>query len=232
MRHKNVILLALTLFYTGLAELQAQTVQDIEGNVYRTVTIGVQVWMAENLKTTKLNDNTSLPLVTDKAAWGALATPGYTWYDNDESVNKVPYGALYNWHAVKTNNLCPAGWHVPSNSEWTILTSYLTSNGFGYRGTGITKSMANKSGWTESASEGTPGNDQASNNSSGFTAIPGGYRNYSGAFFNLGSHSYWWSSTETSATHAFIRIIFNGDGSVTKFGNDKRAGISVRCIRD
>ena len=111
MQYKNVILFAVTLFYIGLTGLQAQTVKDIDGNVYKTVTIGKQVWMAENLKTTKYNDGTSISLVTDSTAWKALITPAYSWYNNDIA-NKEIYGALYNWFAVKTNKLCPAIWGV------------------------------------------------------------------------------------------------------------------------
>jgi hypothetical protein len=100
--------------------LQAQTVKDIDANVYKTVNIGKQVWMAENLKTTKYNDGSTIPLVTENTAWESLTTPAYCWYNNDIA-NKEVYGALYNLYAVITNKLCPIGWHVPSNKEWTTL---------------------------------------------------------------------------------------------------------------
>ena len=112
---------------SGLSNVVTATpnVVDIDGNVYHTVTIGTQVWMVENLKTTKYNDGTAIPLVTDNTAWGALTTPGYCWYNNDSATYKNTYGALYNWYAVNTGKLAPTGWHVPTDSEWTVLTTYL-----------------------------------------------------------------------------------------------------------
>ena len=112
---------------SGLSNIVTATpnVVDIDGNVYHTVTIGTQVWMVENLKTTRYNDGTAIPLVTDGTAWAALTTPGYCWYNNDSATYKNTYGALYNWYAVNTGKLAPTGWHVPTDSEWTVLTTYL-----------------------------------------------------------------------------------------------------------
>jgi hypothetical protein len=121
------------MLFIGLTGLHAQTVKDIEGNVYKTITIGNQVWMAENLKTTKLNDGTGIPIVTENSSWEAINTPAYCYYDNNSSNNSV-YGALYNWYAVKTNKLCPKGWHVPYDKEWTNLKPLLG----GYRGSDAT----------------------------------------------------------------------------------------------
>jgi hypothetical protein len=121
MQHKYLKLFLIAMFCLWLSGLQAQTIRDIDGNVYKTVTIGKQVWMAENLKTSKYNDGRAIPLVTDNTAWEALNTPAYCWYDNDESANKTKCGALYNWFAVNTNKLCPTGWHVPNDREWTNL---------------------------------------------------------------------------------------------------------------
>jgi len=101
------------------------TVTDIDGNVYHIVAIGTQVWMAENLKTTKYNDGTFIPLVTDSTAWGNLSTPGYCWYNNDAATYKNTYGALYNWFTVNTGKLSPKGWHIPSDTEWETLITYL-----------------------------------------------------------------------------------------------------------
>jgi hypothetical protein len=100
-------------------------VKDIDGNVYDTVTVGTQTWMVENLKTTRYNDGTAIPLVTKSVAWETLSTPGYCWYNNDESTYKAPYGALYNWYTVNTGKLCPTGWHVPGDSEWIVLIDFL-----------------------------------------------------------------------------------------------------------
>ena len=105
-------------------EKEPEIVTNIEGNVYKTVTIGSQVWMSENLKTTKLNDGTDIPSVTSNTEWAELSTPGYCYYDNSWS-NALIYGALYNWHTVNTGKLCPTGWHVPTDEEWTTLITYL-----------------------------------------------------------------------------------------------------------
>ncbi|MEI6047856.1 MAG: FISUMP domain-containing protein [Bacteroidota bacterium] len=220
------------------------TVSDIDGNTYNTVTIGSQVWMAENLKTTKYNDNSTIPPVTDNTAWAAATTGAYSDYNNDP-VNSTTYGRLYNWYAVDNNaatkvasnggkNVCPTSWHVPSDAEWTTLTDYLTNNGYGYEGSGsdIAKSMASTSGWVTDPTAGNVGNDQASNNSSGFTALPGGYRFYSGAYYFIGYYGYWWCSTEYSATYAWTRYMYYGNATVGRSHDDKRSGFSVRCVRD
>jgi uncharacterized protein (TIGR02145 family) len=224
--------------------LQAGQLSDIDGNVYNSVTIGTQVWMKENLKTTKYNDGSSIPNVTADATWAALTTGAYSDYSNTPG-NSTTYGRLYNWYAVDNNastkaasnggkNICPTGWHVPSEAEWTTLTTYLTNNGYGYGGSGndIVKSMAATSGWTTTATAGAAGNDQASNNSSGFTALPGGYRLSYGAYVYVGGRGGWWSSTEYSTTYAWYRDMgYNSTNVVGDFG-DKQDGFSVRCLRD
>lgn len=214
-----------------LTEVQ---VKDADGNIYNTVTIGTQTWMTENLKTTKYNDGAEITLVTDSAGWAVLTTPAYCWYNNDENNNKNTFGALYNWYAVETNKLCPAGWHVPANEDWTTLEDYLTNNGYGYEGSGndIAKSIAAASGWLANDTAGNVGNDQASNNKSGFAASQGGYRFSYGTFLYNGSYGKWWSSSESSETSAFIRFIFSGSSIVNSYANQKRNGFSVRCLKD
>ena len=186
------------------------TITDVENNTYNTVKIGTQVWMSENLKTTKYNNGTAITNVTGNAVWLALTTGAYSDYNNTPA-NSTTYGRLYNWYAVDNNaatkaasnggkNVCPTGWHVPTDAEWTTLTDYLIANGYNWDGTAtfdrIAKSMEATSGWTTYATAGTVGNDQASNNSSGVTALPGGYRYYNGTYSNFGYYGYWWSSTE------------------------------------
>jgi uncharacterized protein (TIGR02145 family) len=180
MQYKIEILFAITLFCIGLTEPKAQTVKDIDGNIYKTVTIGTQVWIVENLKTTKYSNGDSIGTTTPATL--DITTekiPKYQWsYDGDER-NVATYGRLYTWYAASDNrNLCPTGWHLPTDSEWTTLTDYLTNNGYGYKGTAseITKSMAATSGWTTNSIEGNVGNDQMRNNKSGFSAFAGGYR--------------------------------------------------------
>ncbi len=221
------------------------TVTDADGNIYNTTTIGTQVWMKENLKTTKYNDGTAIPNITDNNAWAASTTGAYCDYSNTP-VNSNTYGRLYNWYTVDNNaatkvvsnggkNVCPTGWHVPSDDEWTTLTDYLTNNGYGYGGSGsnIAKSMAATSGWTTNTIAGTVGNNQADNNSSGFSALPGGSRDYyNGAFADAGDNGLWWSSTATSSTYAFYRYIIYSNTLILSNLGYVQGGLSVRCLRD
>jgi uncharacterized protein (TIGR02145 family) len=195
------------------------TIQDIEGNVYNTVKIGTQWWMAENLKTTKYNDNTSIPLVTDNTMWYSLSSPGYCWYNNNIT-HKNTYGALYNWYTANTDKLCPTGWHVASDAEWTTLTNYLGGEldaGGKLKETGTVH-------WTSSNGGVT--------NETGFTALPGGYRIYGGEFYLIGDNGCWWSSTESSTSNAWSRLMEAGFWSVTRNGWVKRIGLSIRCVKD
>jgi len=125
MQKGNVKLFSALLFCIGLTECHTNSLKDIDGNSYKTVTIGSQVWMAENLKTTKYNDGTSIPMIPENNAWTGLTSPAFSWYNNDSTENKKTYGALYNWYTVNTNKLCPTGWHVPADAEWMTLTTYL-----------------------------------------------------------------------------------------------------------
>jgi uncharacterized protein (TIGR02145 family) len=198
---------------------------------YNSYSIGTQVWMAENLKTTKYNEGTAVPLITDRAAWAALSTPGYCWYNNDASYIDT-YGALYNWFTVKTGKLCPAGWHVPSDPEWTTLTQYLTNNGYGYGGIGsdIAKSIAATSGWAAYSVAGTVGNDQLSNNSSGFSARRIGWRENYGTNGVDEYRCYWWSATEGISIMGLAPSIYNNSPNVFRQSYYKQYGFSVRCL--
>jgi uncharacterized protein (TIGR02145 family) len=188
---------------------------DIEGNIYNTVTIGTQTWMAENLKTTRYKNGTTIPLVTDNTAWAGLTSPGYCWYNNDEAANKATYGALYNWYTVNTGNLCPTGWHVPSDAEWTTLTAYLG-------GKNVAGGKLKETGTAHWASPNTGATNETS-----FTALPGGARYYLGSYFNFGSYGYWWSSNEPS----FWFLLYFGS-YVSKGVDYKKISCSVRCLRD
>ena len=213
------------------------TVTDVDGNIYNTITIGTQVWMKKNLKTTKYSNGdligTNTPATLDISL---ETTPKYQWaYDGNES-NVAIYDRLCTWFAVSdSHNICPTGWHVPTDPEWTTLTDYLTNNGYSYGGStsDIAKSMAATSGWTTYTTAGTVGNDQASNNSSGFSALPGGSRSsYNGAFVDVGDNGLWWSSMETLATYAFFRYMLYVNSVVLGNYCDKTTGLSVRCLRD
>ena len=156
-------------------------IRDIDGNAYSAVTIGTQVWMVQNLKTTKYNDGTSIPLVTDPTAW-TLGTDEYCWYNNNAK-NKTPYGALYSWYAVNTGKLAPAGWHVATDAEWAVLVAYLG-------GDNSAGGPLKEAGTTHWASP-----NAGATNSSEFSALPGGVRSGDGTFADSSGWGYWWSST-------------------------------------
>ncbi|MFA5818585.1 MAG: FISUMP domain-containing protein [Bacteroidales bacterium] len=194
------------------------TITDVDGNTYSTVTIGTQVWMDSNLKTTKFNDGTAIPLVTDNTTWSWTSTPGYCWYNN-AAANKNTYGALYNWYTVSTLILCPTGWHVPSDAEWTTLTTYLGGEslaGGELKETGTTHWLSPNTGAT---------------NASGFTAVPGGHRNNYGSFFYVGIGGYWWTSSGYGS-YSWSRSILNDKSNVNRSYYYRQGGSSVRCLRD
>jgi uncharacterized protein (TIGR02145 family) len=207
------------------------TVTDADGNTYPTLTIGTQVWMAENLRTTKYNDGTAIPLVKDDTAWANIynnntKAPAMCWYNNDQATyTSNKYGVLYNWYAVSptTNggkNVCPTGWHVPSDAEWTTLTDFL--GGASVAG----GKMKTVSGWYINGN-GT--------NESGFSCVPGGYRSASasGAFGQIGNVSYLYSSSEsTSNYNAWGRNLNYGNSGVYRGDGFKENALSVRCLRD
>jgi uncharacterized protein (TIGR02145 family) len=199
--------------------LPPNSVTDIDGNVYNTVTIGTQVWMAENLRTTKYNDNTAIPNITDTTAWKALTTPAYCWYNNDASTYKANYGALYNWYTVNTGKLAPKGWHVPTDAEWTTLTTYLG-------GAAVAGGKLKETGtvhWID---------NMYATNETGFTALPGGLRWEDGLFYNVGVIGKWWSATEFLTNNAWYRQMYSKDSDVERYGYFKRPGFSVRCVKD
>lgn len=202
-------------------------VADIEGNLYSTVTIGTQVWMAENLKTTQYNDDTPIPNITADEEWIVLTTPAYCWFGNNIS-NKVTYGALYNWYVVGTGKLCPDGWHVPNDEEYKTLEKVLgmstdQADLWNWRGTDQGSKMKSTSGWTE-AGNGT--------NSSGFNGLAGGYRfGATGAFNALGILTYWWSSEHNVDQGVYRRLDYDNSG-VYRSVTSKRGGKYVRCIKN
>jgi uncharacterized protein (TIGR02145 family) len=161
----------------SFADAIVDSVTDADGNVCHAIQIGSQVWTVENRWTTKLNDGTQIPHVTDGGRWSFLTTPGYCFYGNTTNTSdKTKYGVLYNWSAVNTGKLAPAGWHVPSDSEWDTLQNFLIANGYNYDGTRtgnkIAKAMAAKTDWNSFVSAGAIGNDLSKNNASGFSALP------------------------------------------------------------
>ena len=214
------------LFAVGFSGCNTNTVKDIEGNKYKTVNIGTQVWMTENLKTTRYNDGTGIEQVKKYEDWKLLNTPAYCWYNND-STNKEEYGALYNWFAVNTKKLCPKGWHVPSDEEWKTLYAFLGEDG----NAGLALKEAGLSHWRRP--------NAGANNSSGFRALPGGYRDYEGPFNLLRADGFWWTSSESNwyssggpPTMAFYRNLRYNDNDLFRSASPKTFGFCVRCVMD
>lgn len=218
------------------------SITDIEGNVYKTVQIGDQVWMAENLRTTRYNDGIAIPNVIINSVWVSLKTGAYRWYENNSFRYKDLYGALYNWYTVKTGKLCPVGWHVPSDEDWIKLEmelgmpsveAYSWGEFFGIdaRGTDQGSQMKAMAGWTEW--EGIDGNGT---NTSGFTALPAGESGWGGNW-NAYVYTYycgegicttWWDSTSEGGG----RAITGADDGVIRGVYPAFCGLSVRCLRD
>jgi uncharacterized protein (TIGR02145 family) len=212
------------------------TVTDIDGNVYNTVLIGSQCWMKENLKTTAYSNGSAIPNVTSSSAWETLTTGAYVWYDND-IYWKDRYGALYNWHAIAdTNGLCPAGWHVPTNDEWTALTDYIggTVSPHGNELKSCRQVNSPLGGGCNTSEH--PRWDEDDNHwgtdDYEFSGLPGGYRALDGVFNAIGGNGFWWSSTETFSNAAWFRSLKYSNGHVGKYDYSKRDGYSIRCLRD
>jgi uncharacterized protein (TIGR02145 family) len=207
---------------------EEMTVTDIDGNVYKTVTIGTQVWMAENLKTTKYKDGKKIPLITKNSESANPPTPAYYWYDNDEASYKKTYGALYNWYTVNTGKLCPEGWHVPTEVEFNSLIAYL--GGMSIAGGKLKE--AGTAHW-ESPNIGAT-------NETGFTALPGGERSTVYDYWECSDiqiRGVWWSSTEN--TDEFAGQGVAGQLLLENVQNEayiqykvEQCGLSVRCIKD
>jgi uncharacterized protein (TIGR02145 family) len=198
---------------------------DADGNIYTTVTIGTQVWMKENLKVSKYRNGDAIPTNLTDAAWGATTSGAYAIYNNDAAYNTT-YGKLYNFYAVAdSRNLCPVGWHVPSDAEWTTLENFLggqTIAGGKMKSTGT--KQAGTGLWQAPNTEAT--------NSSGFSGLPGGYRYYNGSYYTIGFGGYWWSSTEYSTALAWGRLLGSESGYSDRFNYNRHDGRSVRCLRD
>jgi uncharacterized protein (TIGR02145 family) len=194
-------------------------ITDIDSNKYQTVEIGTQMWMRENLKTTKYNDGFSIPEISDSLTWGSIYVGALCWYNNDPATNKDMYGALYNWYAVNTGKLCPAGWHVPDEAELITLFDYLG-------GGGIAGGKLKETGTVHWLS------NFYSTNESGFTALPGGLRTYYGAFMGLGASGYWWAASGNNNAITTVFNLYSFPYVNTMKGLDKRSGSSVRCLKD
>ena len=203
---------------TGLDEAYCGTVTDIDGNVYNTVIIGDQVWMAENLIVTHYRNGDEIPTGYSNNDWTTLSTGAYAVY-SDNSANVVTYGNLYNWYALDDNRkIAPEGWHIPTDDEWQVVVDYLGGNPGG---------KLKKTGTTHWSSPNT-----GATNESGFTALPGGYRVFGGSYNYMGTFCYFWSSTETNTSSGWYRKLYYNSSEVHRVRNNKHYGFSVRCVRN
>jgi len=197
----------------------SETIKDIDGNVYHTVTIGKQVWMKENLKVTHYRNGKEITNVVNDLQWQYLTTGAYVWFDYDIT-NKNTYAALYNWDAVNdSSNLAPIGWHVPSDEEWSILADALGGN-----------SMAGKLLETGIKHWASPNN--VATNSSGFTALPCGSYGTGTGFNGLGTYTYFWSSTMDTPWRSWMRALHSDDPTIHQYTKPSTDCCSVRCVKN
>jgi uncharacterized protein (TIGR02145 family) len=207
------------------------TVTDIDGNVYTTIKIGSQWWMAENLRVTHYRNGNDIPNVTDSSAWQALISGAYCHYNND-STNVAIYGRLYNWYAVNDNrNIAPAGWHVPTDAEWKQLEMYLGMNqsetdSIYWRGTDEGGKLK-ENGTIHWNSPNT-----GATNESGFTALPGGFRGTNATYEGIGGDAVYWSSTQASSGYAWYRYLYYYSSRAYRQNDHMYYGFSIRCVRD
>lgn len=210
-------------------QVETSNITDIDGNKYKTVKIGTQWWMAENLRTSKYRNGKSIPNITERMTWSHLrdgwGNPGlgaYCNFSNDTDYSST-YGSLYNWDAVNTGDLCPAGWHVPNDAEWLTLIDYVG-------GEKIAGKMLKEKGttyWKDSHYSEAHAIDGID-----FSAIGGFYRKYNGDFIGIGYQSDWWSSTEKDKHNAWYFSMYHDKGGITKYDCSKKNGFFVRCVAD
>lgn len=212
-----------SVFYGNMIQITTLNntfVDPRDGRNYKMITIGTQTWMAENLNTIKYNDGTDIPQVTNPSSWNYIETPAYCWYENNQELFGETYGPLYNWYVVNTGKLCPLGWHVPSDSEWTTLVNYC----------GGDQIAGNKLKEIKNFHWSYP--NTGADNESGFTALPGGFRDYNGDFITVNLLGYWWCSSEGGDWCAWYRYMHKDFPNVFRLNGNKQYGLSVRCIKD
>ena len=204
------------------------TVQDIDGNLYQTITIGNQWWMAENLNVSHYCNGDSIPQVQDLEQWINLTTGAWCYYENDPA-NGEKYGRLYNWYAVSDpRGLAPKGWHVPTDEDWKELEMALgmipaEGDTQGWFGTDEGIKLKSTSGWNDNGN---------GSNSSGFSALPGAYRGMSGSFFQLGNFAMFWSSSDYGWDLVWYRALRGINSQIRRKLGTKIRGFSVRCVKD
>jgi uncharacterized protein (TIGR02145 family) len=207
------------------SDLTYGSMTDQEGNVYKTIVIGAQEWMAENLNTSIYRNGDAIATGLDNAAWSSTDIGAWSYYNNDAS-NACPYGKLYNWYTcVDARGLCPVGWHVPSDAEWTVLADFLG-------GESVAGGKMKTTGTVEAGTGLWNAPNTDATNSSGFSSAPSGDRYNDGIFYNIGNVTYWWSSSEIGANLSLGRGLNVLSESISRFEDYTVAGFSVRCLRD
>lgn len=228
-KHFSAILLCFIFAFTicSWTSAQSTTVKDIDGNIYTQLTIGTQTWLKENLRTTRFNDGTPVPRVTGNKEWGGRTSPGYCWYNNDSTSNSGIYGALYNWYAVAEKKLCPAGWHIPGDADYTVLENTLG----GSNEAGSKMKEKGTSHWQSF--------DTGSTNESAFSLRPSGYRLSNGSFTGMGLYCFLWTTSECFSgieeyytRFAWGRYLCYYNSLVHRYYFEKKYGFSVRCLKD
>jgi uncharacterized protein (TIGR02145 family) len=217
---KNEILLWVSLAFFSFTR-QAQTVTDYDGNVYDIVAIGNQQWMKQNLKVTHFRNGIIIPNVAGNSSWANLTTAARCYYNNDSVAYDSVYGVLYNWYTVNNaNNLCPEGWHVPSDAEWTAVETFLG-------GSSTAGGMMKEAGTLHWKSPNT-----GATNESGFTGLPGGMLGVNYTFQTLNENGLWWTSTANNSTSAWSRYFWYLFAGVDRNPTPKTIALSVRCLKD
>ncbi len=227
----SVIVIAI---YGQSAPKSDSTVLDIDGNVYRTVKIGEQMWMVENLKTSHYRNGDSIPCVVSGSDWESLSTGACCYYNNDEK-NIPVYGRLYNFYAVRdSRNIAPIGWHIATREDWEDLKLYLSSAALAVTDTMdyVSKLIASKEFWLESQLSFAAGNQPEKNNTMGFNAMPGGYRHNSGQYKRIGIVAEWWCNYAAEGPMALSKSIWYDSPSLGTGLGFKMRGLSVRCVKD
>lgn len=212
--------------------IEGDPISDNDGNTYKTVIIGTQTWMKENLKTTKFADESLIGTTSPATLYisnDSIAT--YQWVYGGTESNEATYGRLYTWEAASNSKgICPTGYHLPSNDDWKKLTDYLEN--LDSTSVGIAKTIASTSGWASSSIDGTIGDKPIENNSSGFSAIPSGYRDPYGTFVNKGTHAYFWTSVEDGSNDAIAHYLTYDNVNEYEMSFNKKRGFSIRCVKD
>lgn len=216
-----IITLVVSSYANNKPIKNSNTVTDIDGNIYKTVKIGAQIWMAENLKVTHYRNGDPIPNATENATWVDLTTGAWCNYNNDDALG-TKYGKLYNFYAIAdVRNIAPIGWHVATDAEWTELTT-------GLGGENVAGGKLKEAGTQNWKSP-----NIGATNETGFDALPSIYQfDNDGSFYLVGDCSYWWTATDNGTSEPYFRNLDPNDSHVYRESSGMAYGFSVRCVRD